>query len=266
MPRGWLLLVSVMLATPAWADPSADPIRERLLEALGRDPSIKLRALAAKRLGELAPATADPAVEQALVAALGDDASLVRAMAARALAERHVVTARSTLLRLAHQDADRVVREEAERALARLEPVEPPAPIPAPRRRTVELGRVEFADGESPDPAETESLASSLRDVVETQLEPHLPAIFPREDPGYRLNVRVRRDRVKKERGVEIRCEVSVVVLELPSSHLRHAAQARASGTTATRGARHLSDLEAKVAKEATHVAVREALASLMGH
>lgn len=262
MRSAWILVAFVISATSAFGSPGgSEAIRSRLLEAIAQDPSIKLRALAAKRLGELTPDHPDPVVEDALIRALDDPSPLVRAMAARALGERTAQRARPSLLRLIGRESDQVVKDEVTRAVERLVP---PAPAPAPfeRRRTVELGQVELSEGTTA--AEAQLLQASLRDLVETQLEPHLPALFPREDPGYRLNVRVRRDRISGDRGVEIRCEVSVLVVELPNAHLRHAAQARASGTSRGRGSRHLNDLETKVAKEATHVAVKEALASLM--
>lgn len=262
MPRAWILVALVISATSAYGSPEgSETIRARLLEAIAQDPSIKLRALAAKRLGELAPERPDRVAEDALIQALNDGSPLVRAMAARALGERSAQRARPSLSSLAARDSDQVVRTEANRALERLVPPAP-APVLPERRRTVELGQVELSEGTTAE--EAQALKASLRDLVETQLEPHLPALFPREDPGYRLNVRVRRDRITGDRGVEIRCEVSVLVVELPNAHLRHAAQARASGTSRTRGSRHLTDLETKVAKEATHVAVKEALASLM--
>ncbi|MBK6690348.1 MAG: HEAT repeat domain-containing protein [Deltaproteobacteria bacterium] len=262
MPRVWILVAFVISATSAYGSPAgSEPIRARLLEAIAQDPSIKLRALAAKRLGELSPERPDRVVEDALIEALNDHSPLVRAMAARALGERSAQRGRPALMNLAARDSDEVVQDEVSRAIARLVP-SAPAPVQLERRRTVELGQVELSEGTTAE--EAQALQASLRDLVETQLEPHLPALFPREDPGYRLNVRVRRDRIAGDRGVEIRCEVSVLVVELPNAHLRHAAQARASGTSRGRGPRHLTDLETKVAKEATHVAVREALASLM--
>lgn len=259
------LLLGVLWATAAIAGPE-EPIRARLILALREDSSVKLRALAAKRLSEIAPDRLDRTIDDALVLGLDDPAPLVRSMAARSLGVRLATSGVPRLGAIVTQDGDPVVRDEAQRSLlairaaqTRVPTVAPPAPQ---RRRTVELGTI-AVDGAELTAPELGELESGVRDLLETQMEPHLPAMFPREDAGYRFDVRVKRMRVRTDRKIEIRCEVSIVILELPEAHLRHATQAVASGTSKLRGNRQIASLETRVAKEATNAAVKEALAIL---
>jgi hypothetical protein len=266
--RGWpALLCAMAWANAALAEPD-EPIRARLILALKEDSSAKLRALAAKRLGEIESLRADRSVDQALIESLEDQEPLVRSMAARSLGLRSAVIGLPRLTSIANHDGDAVVRDEATRALAMIRAAEAKRiadanrPAPAAHRNTVELGSI-AVDGAELTASEVGELEAGVRDLVETTLEPHLPAMFPREDAGYRFDVRVKRNRVKSDRKIEIRCEVSIVILELPSAHLRHATQAVASGSSKSRGPRQISSLEARVAAEATQAAMKEALALL---
>lgn len=197
-----------------------------------------------------------PAVVRALLSALRDTDPIVRAIAADALGKHDATDSIADLERLAAGDTSEIVRRSSSEALARLRHtvaaldvkparVETSAPRSRPPQR-VELGRVDAGS----------AVLGAITDAVEALIEPHRPAMFPRELPNVRLEVMVKR-------VAPLVFEARVLVMQLPEAHLRQTSNAKASAQTTKRGARAMMQLERELAVTAATRAVTEALAML---
>lgn len=109
-----LLAAAATAAAPARA---ADPLVDRAVRALSRDPSVKVRTQAALVLAQRGSREALPALMHAVAA---DDEPAVRIAAAAALARIGDVAAREPLDAAARADPDDAVRAAAKRSLADL--------------------------------------------------------------------------------------------------------------------------------------------------
>ncbi|HEU4383188.1 MAG TPA: HEAT repeat domain-containing protein [Anaeromyxobacteraceae bacterium] len=107
-------LAAAILAMPARA---SDPAIQRAIEALRKDPSLKVRAQAALVLGQRGAVDGVPALTTAL---LEDRAAAVRIAAAAALGRIGDPSATQALEGVERNDPDDEVREAAGRALAEL--------------------------------------------------------------------------------------------------------------------------------------------------
>jgi hypothetical protein len=255
-----LLIVFACLAITRISAHAADADTEarisRLAALLATDASFKVRAYAARQLGTFASigAKKHPEITRALSAALRDTDPIVRAIAADALGKHEATSAIKDLEKLARTDESDVVRRSSAEALKRLQQnteVVPVVETSMPRMRRaqrVELGRVEL-DAGSP-------LLGAITDAVEALIEPHRPAMFPRESPDVRFEVVVKR-------VAPLVFEARVLVMQLPGAHLRQASNAKASAKTTSRSARAISKIERELALTATTRAVTEALAML---
>lgn len=229
------------------------------------DRSFKIRALAAKKLGELAQAGArgDRRIVSALIACLEDDNGIVRGMCVRALSRHRALSAVGRLTYVARFDPEDAVKNAAEDAIAELKrqaSLHRRRPKHRPRKRgpvTVAVGRVDVEDSPNLSRQIANLLRQTVRDAVEDQIEPHKPAIFPREDPDLRLDVTIAR-KVADGSG-DLQVEVRVVLMQMPEAHLRHASRALAR---TKQGRAHASvALEKKLALKAVSRAVSDALA-----
>jgi hypothetical protein len=256
-----------------------------LSATLARDPSFKVRASAARKLGDLAESglRKDPAVITALRAALADRDHIVRAMAVLAL-KKHAAAV-PDLERLAETDPSPFVRESATKAVQEINAGQATRALAGNRDRLgdrgatstkraatkdntrpqrVELGRVELASKtrgtERPKPMSASGLLTAITDTIEELIEPRKPAMFPREDPDVRIDVTVYR---VDEPSKRICYEARVTVVQLPGSNLRHASNARAMTDSSPRSAKAQRDLEQQVALQATKRAVSDVLALL---
>ncbi len=113
---GLLALLAAALASAAPAR-AADPLVDRAVQALSRDPSVKVRTQAALVLAQRGAREALPALMHAVVA---DDEPAVRIAAAAALARIGDVAARDPLDAAARADPDEAVRGAARKSLADL--------------------------------------------------------------------------------------------------------------------------------------------------
>jgi hypothetical protein len=239
-----------------------------LCRLLRFDPSFKVRTSAARKLGELAERgqRANAEVVRALADALADSDHIVRGVSANSLGKHGSDDAVHALQLAAKKDEHPFVRESALRALETVAQRDAPqaatavavhpAVRPADKPRRVELGRVEM--GRATDDAP--GLREAISDAIDDLLGPRKPAMFPREDADVRLDVDVSRlDQASRSISYRVR----VVIIELPGSKLRHAANATATASPRGGSAKTRRDLEKKVALEATTRAVNDALALL---
>lgn len=113
-PAALAVLVALLAWSPARA---ADPVVERAIQALDRDPSMKVRTQAALVLAQRNARTAIPALVHALSA---DESAAVRIAAASALARLSDLAAKEPLEAAGRADPDPGVRSAASRALGEL--------------------------------------------------------------------------------------------------------------------------------------------------
>lgn len=264
---GALLSLGFASFAPSLAS-AADPEDrlQRLARILADDSSFKIRALAAQRLGAtLQPGRhANAAAVRALTEGLEDDHAVVRGVCAQALGGHEDRRTLARLERIATDDTVRTVRvaakKSADRIRQRLDAKR--AIVRGHERVTIELGRVVLErEGDTEQP---EVLARAIRNAIEDRIEPHRPAMMPRESPDIRIDVVVAR--VTSAPGErEIRFEARVVLIELPGSNLRHASLATASMKATRRRGKKRAELEERLALQAVNRAVDEALFSLLG-
>jgi HEAT repeat protein len=242
------------------SDPPHDARLAKLCDLLAHDTSFKVRASAAQRLGNLTLGSADDerAAARALIEALSDRNEIVRGVAAHAIGQRNVKDARVWLVQLRDHDDNDFVRQSANAAIKTLAGEIAPAPkISRKKPQKVELGRVNVAHG-SP------GILDAIKDAIDDLIEPHRPALWPREDADVRIDVTIVRSEDSSSREHNIRYEARVILVQLPGANLRHASNATA--TVRARGAnavQQLKALEKEVALKATTRAVSEALAML---
>ena len=276
-------LIGSLSVRPAIAGDHEHAQVRDLSATLARDRSFKVRASAARKLGDLAESglRKDPAIITALRAALADRDHIVRAMAVLAL-KKHAAGV-SDLERLAESDPSAFVREAATKAVQEINTAQQnrglagnrdrlgdrgarstPRGATKERPQRVELGRVELASKtkgtERPKPLSTSGLLTAITSTIEDLIEPRKPAMFPREDPDVRIDVTVYR---VDEPSKRICYEARVTVVQLPGSNLRHASNARATTDSSPRSAKAQRDLEQQVALQATKRAVSDVLALL---
>lgn len=256
----------------------APSVREESIQHLSRlarsDPSFKVRASAARRLGDLSERGAKnhPTVLLALSEALSDKDPIVRAVAAHALAAHGSPSMLAHLDRVRDRDTSELVRSAASKAAETIRATHREAPDRAEKTRRhvhrVELGRVLFAPGAPVSPRSrpdtSPDLLEAIRSTVDDLLEPHRPAIFPREEAEVRLDLTVYRiEERNRARSRSISYEARVLLIQLPGSNLRHASNAKATTRTSNRSEREIRAIERDLALKATTRAVTEALAML---
>lgn len=260
-----IVLAIVCAGAPAAyaADAEMDARIARLSALLRNDSSFKVRAYAARQLGALSAigGKKDPRAIAALNDGLRDEDPVVRAVAADALGKHDAADALQMLEKLAKADENELVRRAAASTIARLRQIASPrdeTSAPRPRRvHRVELGTVELEG--------TAFLVAAVTDAIEALIEPHRPAMFPRESPDVRLEVRVTRVQAKPPPagGVGLAFEAHCVLVDLPGAQLRRASNATASAHTTKRGSSAIASLEKELALKAATRAVTEALAML---
>jgi hypothetical protein len=265
-PCAATILVALILGGLAFAQPEAGAARVQQLDRrLRTDPAFKIRVLAARKLGDLRPGTGPDQAQagEALRYGLGDPHPMVRAMAARSLARLRVEAARPELLRLAAHDPAAAVRREAQRAAAALVD-RAPRPAAAPTRPPrIALGTVSVRPDPHLEQDRQAALTARISDAVEDRLDPHRPALFPRESADYRLDVVVTRQ-AGGPGGGEVAFEVRVVLVSMPQAHLRHSARAVARGHAERARRARRAVLEEEVALSAVAAAVDEAVSSAL--
>lgn len=255
-------IVSICVDTCAYAaDAEMEARISRLASLLRTDSSFKVRAYAARQLGLISGLGAkhDPRVIAALVDGLSDRDPVVRALAADSIGRHDAAELMQSLEKLARTDENDLVRQATSSAIARLRHVVVADQREAPRAKRlqrVELGRVQL-DGGAP-------LQQAITDAIEELIEPHRPAMFPREDPDVRLELVITRAPSKLDaQGVGLAFEAHCVLVELPGARLRRASNATASAHTTKRGSSAIASLEKELALKAATRAVTEALAML---
>jgi hypothetical protein len=266
-----VLLVSLAIFGSARIAFASSPDHASRIESFSRllrnDPAFKIRALAAKKLSGLADegARSDPRIIDALTACLTDDNAVVRGLCIKGLVKHRSHASVGKLTYLARFDPEDAVKNAAEDGIAELKrqaSLHPREPEHRPRKAgplTLSIGKVEI----DPSPGLSTQVASLLkqivRDSIEDQIEPHKPAIFPREDPDLRLDVAIG---CHLTDGQNLQVEVRVTLVEIPGAHLRHASRAMArTKNTKTRS----KDLERQLAVKAASRAVSDALALVYG-
>lgn len=211
-----LLSCLALLSAPARA---ADPVTERALRALLRDPSLKVRTQAALVLGQRGAREAVPALVQALA---GDESPAVRVAAATALGRLGDAAARDSLEAASRADPDSGVREAAARAHAELA---------AMATRAVALDE---AQGARAGPEARAALREALTRHLRKQ---GFSVVGPSEPAGYRLKPSVLEIDVAQAGGkVSIAVKVSVVAVDSQgrmAAMVEGGARLRAAGGTA---------------------------------
>ena len=251
---GWIAIALLFGASTAHA---GEKEIARAIARLATDDSFKVRLMSARTLSRTAAEghKGSRRVVVALERALSDPHHLVRASAAQALAIHSVESSRPTLERMAFDDPHRFGRRAAARALERLDRYKAtrvPRPAAAPPMR-VELGAVHAPSTLPPDVADRLTAIASAH--AEDLLEPHRPAIFPRERAVLRLDLHVSR-----QIGGAPRYEVKALLVALPGAQLRHVSTAVAKADRASRGAKKQAELEAVVLRRAVERAVGDVL------
>jgi hypothetical protein len=193
-PAALAVLLSLLAAALARA---GDPVVERAIQALDRDPSMKVRTQAALVLAQRGARTAIPTLVHALSA---DDSPAVRIAAASALARLSDLAAKEPLEAAGRADPDPGVRAAASRALAELL---------ATSSRALAL---EDPQGAAAGPA----ARAALRDALSRHLRRQGFAVVQGHEPaGYRLKPSVLELDVSQAGGkVTIAVKVSVVAVD----------------------------------------------------
>lgn len=259
-----------LISAPADAqDPQTQVRIERLARIVAKDSSFKIRALAARRLGGLARSgdTTNTIAIGALTRCTRDDNEVVRGVCVKALGDAKASSALTLLDRIALTDRSRAVRDAASASADRIRANQPRPRLVATkrtRRLTVALGRVELDQDPSVEATLQDELLRVIRSAIEDRIEPHRPAVMPRESPDLRIDVIVQR--VSSDPAArEIRFEARVVIIELPGANLRHASQAIATTRGSRRKGKKRVELEERIALQAVNRAVDEALVTLLG-
>ena len=240
---------------------------ESFSRLLRNDPSFKIRALSAKKLATLADqgARSDPRIIGALTSCLTDDNAVVRGLCIKGLVKHRSHASVGKLTYLARFDPEDAVKNAAEDAIAELKrqaSLRPREPQHRPRKTgplTLSVGKVEVEQTPGLSTQVADLLRQIVRDSIEDQIEPHKPAIFPREDPDLRLDVAIA---CHLTDGQNLQVEVRVTLVEIPGAHLRHASRAMARTKNAKKRSK---DLERQLAVKAASRAVSDALALVYG-
>jgi len=239
-----------------------------LTKLLRSGKSFKIRTYAAQKLGKLAlqGKRGQPQVIRSLRKGLSDDHALVRGAAARGLGRHRARSALSELSFLAKRDGNRFVRQKAATAIKNIRKSMAAQSEFATRRKntkgrpmTVEIGKVELGRSTGLSVHNKRRLAQRVKDSAEDQIEPHKPAIFPREKADYRISMHIQRR--SGGRSSEVSYEAKVVLTQLPSGNLRHASSAVATAKVR----RKTASAEEKVALKASGRAISDALDMLYG-
>lgn len=280
------LLVALLVATSAIPPTSAQD-RSTVVRVLRESRDFRARVRAAAALG----ASGDPAMAGPLVGALLDDSAAVRAAAADALGRLGSADALPSLRR-ALRDRERGVRDAADRAIRAIgtshgtsataahppthDPLRMPSVEVLPREREVDwrttryvvlLGEMANRSGFG-----NERLQSVLSQEVHRHLlvlrgVAALPALSPdaereitrRRLPRMRLEGSITRvHRQAHGREVQVRCEVSLMLLDDPGRSIRAALNGAATGMERASSAR--ATQEARLAEQALQGAVRSAM------
>lgn len=253
----------VLQVPPALAGSDLRARIDKLARIVQTDSSFKLRALAARRLGAIASTGGrrDPTVVRALVVCLEDRNEVVRAVCAQSLGEHGDPGSQSALVRASRTDDSKLVRSAALKATSKIEAASVRlVATRRTRRLTVKLGRIEVGVPR----AEGNDLLQRIRTAIEDRIEPHRPAVMPRENPDLRIDVVVQR--LPTSAGPNIGFEARALLVELPGSNLRHASQATATTKNQRKSRRKMAALEERVALEAVNRAVDDVLVSLLGN
>jgi hypothetical protein len=253
-----------------------------LVRLLADSSSFRVRARAALALGS----TADTGVSGALERALRDSHPLVRASAARALGT--VGTRRSVVpLRTAASDGTREVSDQAKlalRSIAAREAISLAVPQAAPAVRSnqrASLDRVRYVlvVGEMRPPTSggspqlTAMLGQQLADALREL--PHV-AVFSlaqmtqtiadeierRRLPAFRIDANLNRaETARSLDALDMRCEVSLLLMDEPDRTLRSMLKGAASASEQPRGPRELQ--QPRLVEKTMRGAVRSALANV---
>jgi hypothetical protein len=223
MTRAWLKRAVLAWALLAWTGSlgvAAGNRVEVLRRALLGDPSFKVRTQAALLLGKLG----DPAGVPPLIKALSDDGKTVRAMAAQSLGKLGGDKATAALKDLLTRESDAFVREQAEKALAVLQPVKPPSGDGRDRKVYLKFGP--FTGGSK---AADSALLGLLRGALKQPLEKlsnlaiaegaaEEKAMGKGGRPAFIVDGNVSKlDEALGGGGAEISCEVKLMVARWPS-------------------------------------------------
>lgn len=286
---GIVALLGLAVVPVGWAQSDHSTVIRVLHQ--GRD--FRARVRAALALGS----TGDRSVTPHLVQALEDSSPAVRAAAATALGRLGDPDAAAPLRGLM-SDRQRVVRNEARRALRRLDAAAPPSRAGRraaargpggsdryptisviPRARSISWPRVRYVvvlgSMENRSNFGDEALASVLQREIDRSLlvlrgvavlhEGHEPAGAEREIrrrrlPKVRLEGSLNRvERRAQRRQLEVRCEVSIMLLEEPGRSIRSVLNGAATGTEPMRRGRRGAQ-EQQLAQQALTSAVRSAM------
>lgn len=185
-PGSVLLVVSLAVARPAQASEQM-----RLITALRQHPSPKVRLQAAASLARVGDAAAVPALGEALA---GGKTPALRAMAAEALGRIGHPSA-LPYLRSGVRDRDPFVRSRADRALSRLSVPEEPG---------VMVGRLGDRTGRAP---------AALVEAMRAQIQDRIRGARGRYTIEGSITSLGRR---RRHDGVEVTCEVSLVLVAQP--------------------------------------------------
>lgn len=191
---------------------------DELCRALSRDSSFKVRTQAALLLGKLG----DPAALPALTAALRDESKTVRAMAAQSLGKIGGEKERTALNDALTKEEDSFVRAQIEKAISSLTPLPSPATIDKRRQVSVKIGN--FVGGSK---AADALMISNLREALKQAFDKNKQIIVSEGDEKFtgkdgRLAYWVDGNVMRLEEsnaagGMEIKCEIKVMVARLPS-------------------------------------------------
>ena len=279
---GWSLWLALLGAPLSHAAANDHTVLERLVQ---ESSSFRVRARAAIALGS----TDDPGVSGALERALRDPHPLVRASAARSLG--NVGTRRSvSALRAAASDGTAEVSAQAKLALREIAAREaislavPQAPVTASRvqeRASLDRVRYVLVVGEMRPPSSSGASGPQLSGMLGQQLTEalrELPqvAVFSlaqmtqtvadeiarRRLPAFRLDGNlVRADSGRTPDALDMRCEVSLLLMDEPDRPLRSMLRGAASASEQPRGPRELQ--QPRLAEKTLRGAVRSALANI---
>jgi hypothetical protein len=241
--RAPLAVLAALLGLAALAR-AGDPVSERALQALLRDPSLKVRTQAALVLGQRGAREAVPTLVQALA---GDESPAVRVAAATALGRLGDAAAREPLEAASRADPDAGVRSAAARAHAELS---------AMATRAVALDEPQ---GSRAGPEARAALRESLTRHLRKQ---GFAVVGATEPAGYRLKPSVLEIDVAHAGGkVSISVKVSVVAVDSQgrmAAMVEGGARLRASGGSAGQAQEQL----AARALDAAAVSLAEDLAA----
>ena len=277
---GWSLWLALLSAPLSYAAADDHTVLERLVQ---ESSSFRVRARAAIALGS----TSDPSVSGALERALRDPHPLVRAAAARGLGI--VGTRRSvSALRAAASDGTAEVSAQAKLALREIAAREaitlavPQDATPARVQPRASLDRVRYVlvvgDMRSPNSGSASPQLSGMLAQQLTEALRELPqvAVFSlaqmtqtvadeivrRRLPAFRLDGNLTRaDAARTPDALDMRCEVSLLLMDEPDRTLRSMLRGAASASEQPRGPRELQ--QPKLAEKTMRGAVRSALANV---